>query len=164
MNFKLWLESTKYYTGERRVGTIKEGPSLGTYFTTDRGIAYQYTDGQGRVKEAELSFTHPLVVPPNQKPGAFMPSSQWYDRFNADEVNAVLKTAKVKFKFREDDYYDFEEFWRYIDDGGRRFINAIKKGGYDALVYPDSMGKQEFITTLIFDPNLIQWITPPHQT
>ena len=52
---------------------------------------------------------------------------------------------------------DDDQFWRYLDDGGKKLVNAIRKAGYDALIYPDMQGYRKFDTTLVFDKsNLIE--------
>ena len=134
-----------YYNAERRVGDVKEGPSLGTYLTTDHAVARHYANLSGNIRTVKLLTINPLRIVPN--------ADDLPDHFTADNLNAQMKAAGVDYEFPDDQ--DDDEFWRFLDDGGKKLTSAIKKAGYDSLVYPDSQGYKNFETTLVFNPSKV---------
>jgi GNAT superfamily N-acetyltransferase len=138
---KLASATEIYYSAQRTVGDIKEGPSLGVYLTTDSRVAETYAGDSGEIKKYTLNIHNPLrIIPEND---------EFPEYFTSENINAQLRQAGVEFELPEDG----DVFWRQLDTGGQRFIHALKKAGYDALIYPDSQGYRQFDTTLIFDRN-----------
>lgn len=69
-----------------------------------------------------------------------------------DQFNDVLKKADVKFKFTPEEFaIDEGDFSEFLDEGGIKLVNAFKKAGFDAIVFPDITGNKKFNTTLIFN-------------
>ena len=116
-------ENTVYYNAERRVGDIKEGPSLGTYLTTDERVASHYANFEGKIRDYKLNVKDPLRIVPEG-------DDQMSDYFTRDALNEQLKKAGVKWTIPEE--MDDDQFWRYLDDGGKKLVNAIRKAGFDA--------------------------------
>lgn len=128
-----------YYHTTRETGTVKEGKSLGTWLTSSEAAANHFSGGKNPVKTMQASFKKPLTL---------STTDAEFDMATTAEMNDALKKAGVKFQFDGD---DDQEFWRYIDDGGEKLVNAIKKAGYDAVTLPEYVGNIRSDSTLVFD-------------
>ncbi len=141
-------EPPKYYSATRRIGDVKEGPSLGAFLTQNEHVAHVYSDGKGDYRTVAADIQKPLTIAPVD------PDPEFHEMFSPSHVNDALKKAGVKFQFPDDN--DEQEFWRYLDQGGKKLTNAIQKAGYDSLVFPDVQGNRKDTSTLVFDKDKLK--------
>ena len=132
-----------YYQADRATGDVKEGPPLGTFITNSEKAANAFAGG-GNYKTVSADIRNPLHI---------SSLGDEHDFASAEDFNQTLKDAGVKFKVAES---EDQEIWRFIDDGGKPLVNAIKKAGYDAVVFPETTGYHNAESTLVFDKTKIK--------
>ncbi len=130
----------RLFHAERTVGDIKEGKELGTFFTSDKGVAQGFAGQVGKVGEFDVKINNPLVVDPVNQ--------EFPEAFDSEEFAQAMQSAGINLDLSEVDGDTFSEI---LDDAGTPLIKAIKKAGFDALIFPDVQGDKSFDTTLVFD-------------
>ena len=139
----------KLFHAERTVGDVKEGKVLGTFLTDDETAARGFAGDKGEVGVFSVKITNPLEIAPVNE--------EFPEAFTPDEFKEAINKAGVEF----DADIDGDTFSEILDDAGLPLIKAIKKAGFDALVFPDVQGNRNFETTLIFDKKSITKAQPP---
>lgn len=138
----------RLFHAQRTVGDVKEGKALGTFFTSDKIVAQRFAGTKGEVAEFDVKIEKPLTVESVNK--------EFPEAFTPEEFIEIFKENGIKVR----DDVDGDTFSEILDDAGPPLIKAIKKAGFDALVFPDIQGEKSFTTTVVFDAKQISQPTP----
>lgn len=125
--------SRTVYRAERRSGDIKEGPSLGTWFTRSEKAASHFAQG-GKVETLDLPSGSYIRIVSDE----FAKD----DAITVDRINQQLADNGVAFQFDPEDYDEGEdrEAWRWVDEGGKKLVASVRKAGFEGIEIDEGVG------------------------
>ncbi|MFZ4765521.1 MAG: JAB domain-containing protein, partial [Roseimicrobium sp.] len=120
--------------------------NFGFYFARDELTASRYMpeNGGGILRHVWLKAVNPLDL-----------SSM--DGFGGEQIQSAIDEAGVKFDFEG---YEDPEVWRNLKDGDKALASAIKKAGYDGVLFNEFFFGKETPVTVVFSPNQIKSADP----
>jgi hypothetical protein len=152
--------------GSREEFTEFRGKRGGMYFTEDgAAVTAIFTeDGRGDIGEYYLSLKNPLDARWMNMSEAHKAELRLIIESVVDESDIEAAAAKLEVPIEDADpfevFTDGEFFWGYGRDLQDAVMEAIKRRGYDGVIFPDALTMGEaHISYVVFNPEQIKSAT-----
>lgn len=125
----------------------------GAFFTDSKNYAIEHVGKGGRIIEVRLDVDKTLVI------------DKFYEFENVKNAFKNQYDAHTQSDLWDDIQWGIKEVWELFEgDRGRRFVEFIKKQGYDSVKFSEGLVDKnkdavDGMTTVVFDPSKIKTIS-----